>query len=66
MSPGALALAQGLRYLPRPLLDVLEEQKQELLEIGLGQQAEPHVQAGSAQQLNQDQEVRIGVGPWLG
>lgn len=52
-------------YLPWPLLDVLQEQEQELLEVYLGQQAQPHVQASSAQQLNQVQEVLISGGPWL-
>ena len=47
-------------------MDVLKEQKQKLLKISLGQQAKPHIQANSAQQLNQAQEVPISVGPWLG
>lgn len=60
-----LGWAQGSMYLPRPLPDVLEELDQELLEVGLGQQAQPHVQASSAQQLRQGQEVSIGGGPGL-
>lgn len=48
------------------MLGVIKEQKQELLEVGLGQQLEPHVQAGSAEQFNQAQEVPMDVGPWLG
>lgn len=58
--------ALGVWYLPRPLPDVLQEQEQKLLEVNLGQQAEPHVQAGAAQQLNQSHEVLVSVGPRLG
>lgn len=56
---------RGSVYLPWPFLDVLEKQEQELLEVCLGQQAQPHIQASSAQQFNQVQEVLISGGPWL-
>lgn len=62
---GRAGLGRGSVYLPRPLPDVLQELQQELLQVGLGQQAQPHVQASPAQQLHQVQEVCIGGGPGL-
>ena len=51
-------------YLSRPLLDSLQPQEQELLEVSLGQQAQPYIQACAAQQLHQIQDAGIRVGHW--
>lgn len=48
-------------HLARPLSDALQQPQQKLLEVGLGQQAEPHVQAGATQKLDEAQEAGVGV-----
>lgn len=53
-----------MAHLARPLSDALQQLQQKLLEVGLGQQAEPRVQASATQEFHEAQEAGVRVDAW--